>query len=141
MDLDDWNHEACVRLLETHPGPLIVPAPVATVAAMAIRRSLGVDAELAYLTDLASDAFTVMPLSGDDWLRVAQLVHRHRRIDLPLAVASVLALSERLGVTDIGTTTPDLYRSLGLKRLTAVRLWPFDPATADLERASGRGGS
>jgi ABC-type tungstate transport system substrate-binding protein len=53
-------------LLETHPGPLIVPTLVITEVVYLLASRLGPQAELRFLGDVASGAFDVEPVHAVD---------------------------------------------------------------------------
>jgi predicted nucleic acid-binding protein len=103
VDGDDRHHAVCLELLETHPGPLVVPQLVITEVAYLIGTRLGAEAELRFLGDLASGALSTAPLAPADWLRIGQLVWRYRDLHLGTVDASVVTLAERLGVVDVAT--------------------------------------
>jgi uncharacterized protein len=69
IDRDDRHHEACVELLETHPGPLIVPTVVMTEVAYLVSTSLGAEPELRLLGDFAAGNLLPEPVAASDWLR------------------------------------------------------------------------
>lgn len=64
---------------------------------------LGVEAEVRFLGDLASGAFSSEPVRAGDWLRIAELVSRYRDLPLGTVDASVVAAAERLGIGSIAT--------------------------------------
>jgi hypothetical protein len=64
---------------------------------------LGVEPEVRFLGDLASGAFTVIPVAPADWLRIAELVARYRDLPLGAVDASVVAAAERLGAREVAT--------------------------------------
>jgi hypothetical protein len=75
VDADDQHHDdASLLLLETHPGPLLVPILVVTEATYLLATRLGVEAEVRFLGDLASGAFSMEHVPAGDWLRIAALV-------------------------------------------------------------------
>lgn len=90
-------------MLETHPGPLIVPTLVITEVVYLIANRLGTEPEVRFLGDLAGGAFAVAPVAAADWLRIAELVARFRDLPLGTVDASVVATAERLDVTEIAT--------------------------------------
>lgn len=65
IDEDDRDHVACLSLLESHEGPLVVPQLVIT--------------EVAYLLE---GTFVTEPVLPGDWIRIAELVAAYH--DLPL---------------------------------------------------------
>lgn len=90
-------------LLQTHPGPLVVPTLVITEVAYLAETRLGAEAEVRFLGDLAAGAFFVDPVAPGDWLRIAELVARYRDLPLGTVDASVVAAAERLEITEIAT--------------------------------------
>ncbi len=103
MDSNDRHHAVCLELLETHPGPLIVPHLVITEVVYFIGTRLGTRAEVEFLSDLARGMFTVEPVRPSDWLRIAELVWAYRDLPLGTVDASVVAAAERLGIAEIAT--------------------------------------
>ncbi len=104
MDADDAHHHASLELLETHPGPLIVPLLVVTEVAYLLASRLGAEPEVRFLGDLAAGAFSVDYVPAGDWLRIAELAADYRDLPLGTVDASLVAASERLDVTQIATT-------------------------------------
>lgn len=103
MDRDDRHHHTCLGLLETHPGPLVVPTLVITEVTYLLGARLGVEPEVRFLGDLASGALIAEPVHAADWLRIAELVGRYRDLPLGSVDASVVVTAERLGVNEIAT--------------------------------------
>ncbi|WP_395159164.1 type II toxin-antitoxin system VapC family toxin [Ilumatobacter sp.] len=103
VDRDDRHHAASLDLLETHPGPLIVPTLVITEVAYLLGTRLGVDPEVRFLGDLAAGNLIVEPVAASDWLRIAELVAQYGDLPLGTVDASVIAAAERLGTNDIAT--------------------------------------
>ncbi|MDP3984084.1 MAG: PIN domain-containing protein [Acidimicrobiia bacterium] len=103
VDADDRHYQACLDLLLTHPGPLVVPALVITEVTYLIGTRLGVEAEVRFLGDIAAGEFVIEPVAAGDWLRIAELVSRYRDLRLGTVDASVVATAERLGITQIAT--------------------------------------
>jgi predicted nucleic acid-binding protein len=103
IDRDDRHHAASLDLLETHPGPLIVPTLVITEVVYLVGARLGVEPEVRFLGDLAAGNLIVEPVAASDWLRIAELVARYRDLPLGTVDASVIAAAERLATNDIAT--------------------------------------
>lgn len=80
-----------------------MPTLVITEVAYLIGSRLGADAEVRFLGDLAAGAFAVEPVDPSDWLRIAELVGRYRDLPLGTVDASVVAVGERLGITEVAT--------------------------------------
>ncbi len=103
IDADDRHHAASLELLESHPGPLIVPVLVVTEVAYLVATRLGVEPEVRFLGDLASGNFSTEPVRPGDWLRIAELVARYRDLPLGTVDASVVVAAERLGIFEVAT--------------------------------------
>jgi predicted nucleic acid-binding protein len=103
IDADDRHHAACLTLLGEHPGPLVVPMLVITEVAYLVATRLGSEAEVRFLGDLASGSLVAEAVQPGDWLRIAELTARYRNLPLGTVDASVVAASERLGITTIAT--------------------------------------
>lgn len=124
VDADDAHHEPSLELLETHPGPLIVPVLVITEVAYLVGSRLGTEPEVRFLGDLAAGAFTVQPVAADDWLRIAELVARYRDLPLGTVDASVVASAERLGITEIATVDRRHFNVVRPRHVSGFTLLP-----------------
>jgi len=93
----------CRELLETHPGPLLVPSLVITEVAYLLATRLGTESEVRFLGDLAAGTLLPEPVMPGDWLPIAELVARYRDLPLGTVDASVIVTAERLDVTEIAT--------------------------------------
>jgi uncharacterized protein len=91
-------------LLESHPGPLIVPVLVITEVTYLLGSRLGPRAEVAFLGDVAAGNLIPEPVHAGDWIPIAELVARYRDLPLGTADASVVVAAQRLGATEIATT-------------------------------------
>lgn len=91
---------------------LTTPLVVAE-AGWLIDRQLGPDAEAAFYSALARGDLLVEELTGADWKRVAELVARYGDARLGGTDASLVAVAERLGITEVATLD---RRDFGLVR-------------------------
>lgn len=103
VDVDDRHHDECLRLLETHPGPLVVPLLVVTEVVYLLESRLGADAEIRFLGDLAAGNLLVEPVAPADWIRIAELVSVYQDLPLGTVDASVVAAAERRKITAVAT--------------------------------------
>ena len=103
LDADDEHHGVCLDLLETHPGPLVVPALVIAEVAHLVGSRGGAVPEVRFLADLASGSLIAEPVHAADWLRIAELVKEYADLPLGTVDASVVAAAERLGVPTVAT--------------------------------------
>jgi uncharacterized protein len=82
---------------------LLVPTLVVAEVVYLLETRLGTEAEIRFLGDLASGSLLVEPVLAGDWLRIAELVARYGDLPLGTVDGSVVAASERLGISQIAT--------------------------------------
>ena len=76
---------------------------MATEAAWLIGSRLGPTTEAAFVASVAAGEFAVTELTATDWARCAALIERYADLDLGLVDASVVAVTERLGITTVAS--------------------------------------
>ncbi len=112
IDADDADHQRCAEFLACHDGTLIIPQLVITEVCYLVQTRLGTRAELLFLGDLASGAFSVEPVAATDWFRVIELVDTYRDFPLGTVDATVVACAERLGISDVATLDHRHFRAV-----------------------------
>jgi predicted nucleic acid-binding protein len=90
-------------LLETHPGPLLVPTLAITEVSYLLASRISWQAEVRFLGDFAAGNFIIEPLHPTDPLRIAELVATYHDLPLGTVDASVVAAAERHTATEIAT--------------------------------------
>jgi len=110
--------------LQTHPGPLLVPALVVSEVADLLAARCGTAAEVRFLGDLASGVLTVAPPEPAEWLRIAELVARYADLPLGTVDASVIALAERTGEIEVATTDRRDFTTVRPVHTEALTLLP-----------------
>lgn len=126
VDAEDRHHRACAELLESHPGPLLVPQLAVAEVAYLVATRLGAEAEVRFLQDLATGTLTAAPVEPADWLRIAELVWRYRETGLGPVDASAVALAERLGITRIATLDRRHFGTVRPAHVDTFELLPAD---------------
>lgn len=122
-DRDD-RHQECRALLEQLPGPLLVPATVATEVCILLERRRGTHAELAFLADIRAGHFTLVESLSVDLDRVAELVAKYDNLPLGTVDASVIALAERLGLNTVVTLDRRDFTAVRPTHVPALALLP-----------------
>ena len=92
-DAADPDHEPAATTLAGWDGELVVPAFVAAEADYLILSRLGIDAQTAFVEDLAS-AYRVESLDSKGLSRAAEVCRRYRDLELGLADASIVVLAD-----------------------------------------------
>lgn len=90
-------------MLESHPGPLLVPVLCLAEVAYLIAPHAGLENEVRLLMAAAVGELSVERLHPADLERAAELVTQYRDLPLGTVDASVVAAAERLEVTTIAT--------------------------------------
>jgi uncharacterized protein len=124
IDADDADHHSCATFLTEHPDTLVIPQLVIAEVAYLVGRGLGTRAELLFLADVASGAFSTEPVHAADWLRIVELVERYQDFPLGTVDASVVACAERLGVSSVATLDHRHFRALRPSHVGAFTLLP-----------------
>lgn len=103
---NDDHHHACVELftgLHLARRSLLVPTTVVAEVGYLLGREAGPKVESLFLDSLAAGDFTLVDLTAADCARMAELVRRYGDLPLGTTDASVIAVAERLGVTEVAT--------------------------------------
>lgn len=103
---NDADHAACVRLLtDMHAAgrDLLVPATVTAEVGYLLAREAGARVESLFLRSLADGDFAPVDLTAADYARMAELVDTYGDLPLGTTDASVIAVAERLKLTDVAT--------------------------------------
>jgi predicted nucleic acid-binding protein len=104
-------HEGVARVLRQERETLITTELAVAEADCPILERLGLDAELAFLEDLASGTFSVECLTRPElWLALDAAVH-HRHLRTGLADASLVVLAHRFGTKRIATPDERAFRA------------------------------
>jgi predicted nucleic acid-binding protein len=102
-DRDTADHARSSAVLREHGGTLTVPAPVVPETAWLIERRLGPGAEARFLRLVTSRRIDVVDLTLDDYARCVELIEVDADLGLGFVDASVVAIGERLGITELAT--------------------------------------
>lgn len=119
----DEHHERCREFLETHPGPLLLPATVFTEVCLLLERRRGTQAKLAFLADVRAGRFRLVDVEPD-LERIAELVERYSDLPLGTVDASVVALTERLELPEVATLDHRDFSVVRPRHTTALVLLP-----------------
>jgi predicted nucleic acid-binding protein len=130
LDRTDQSHERCRDLLETFPGPVLVPTLCLAEVSHLLGRARGlsgdeaVQTEIKLLGDMASGSLLLEPVEPVDLLRIAELVSRYRDLPLGTVDASVVAVAERHEVTSVATLDRRHFSVVRPRHVEAFELLP-----------------
>lgn len=118
------DHQACRRLLTETIGQLIVPALVIAEATFMIERAGGPTIEARFLRSLRSPRFRIETPTAPDLGRAADLVDQYADLPSGGTDATVIALAERLGDTDIATLDHRHFTVVRPRHVAVFKLHP-----------------
>jgi len=124
---DDDDHHACVELLtglHLASRPLLVPGPVVAEVGYLLAREAGAAVESLFLRSLGAGDLTPVDLSAADFDRMADLVDQYADLPLGTTDAAVIAIAERLGITDIATLDHRHFTVIRPRHAAAFTLLP-----------------
>ncbi len=111
-DADEPEHEAISAALLAERGELVTSQLVVAEADYLILRRLGVDAELAFLEDLAQGTYLADALVPAELAIARDVAARYRDLELGLADASLVVLANRWGTRRILTLDERAFRTV-----------------------------
>ena len=124
LNRKDNDHEACLRLLEEDPGPLLVPSPVLAEVCWLLESRAGSEAEATFLDSVASGELDLVELTDEDVRRMAGLVRQYSDFPLGAVDAAVIAVAERVQAVRIATLDHRHFRAVTPDHAPAFELLP-----------------
>jgi uncharacterized protein len=122
IDRSDKHHARCAVLLETAGGPLLVPTTVIVEVCWLLEERP--DIESAFLTSVATGEFEHVAITAADLARMARLVRAYADLPLGAVDASVIAVAERLKLTDVATLDRRHFTVVRPSHAAALNLLP-----------------
>jgi predicted nucleic acid-binding protein len=97
---------------------------VVAEAGWLIDRQLGPAAEAGFYRSIVNGDIAVEEVTPADWQRIAELVDAYADLGLGGVDASLVAMAERLGVTEVATLDLRHFRVVRPRHVDAFRLLP-----------------
>jgi uncharacterized protein len=128
---NDSYHPACVRLfndLHAARRELLIPATVVAEVGYLLDREAGPRVESLFLRSIANGDFIAVDLTTADYARMAELVEKYGSLPLGTTDASVVAIAERLKLTEVATLDRRHFSVVRPEHVTAFTLLPQSPS-------------
>lgn len=125
-DRNEPFHQAVGEILRSERSPLVVSAFAAAEADYMILARLGVDAELAFLEDLASETYRVEALSREELSIALDVGRQYRDLELGLTDLSLVVLALRFSTDRILTNDLRAFRAVRPLQGGSFTLLPAD---------------
>ncbi|MFE7117899.1 type II toxin-antitoxin system VapC family toxin [Streptomyces sp. NPDC057654] len=123
-DEGDDDHRRCVSHVSALRGRLLVPAPVVAETGWLIERRLGPDDEAVFIDLFAVGTLEVVDLVSADYVRIAELLRKYADFPLGTVDAAVVAVAERLRLTEVATIDRRHFSAVRPKHVEAFTLLP-----------------
>ena len=123
----DPDYYACVELftgLRLAGRRLLVPPTVTAEVGYMLQTYGSAELEAAFLDSLAAGDFEPVEFVPVDYARIAELVRQYADFPLGVTDASVIALAERLDVTEVATLDQRHFRSVRPRHAGFLTLLP-----------------
>jgi uncharacterized protein len=122
--VDDPDHEACAAWFAAVRVPLVVPDVVITEVAYLLARGARAPVEAEFLRSLVAGRVVVEHVGDEDLLRAAELVERYTDLPLGTVDAAVVAITERVGATQVATLDRRHFSVVRPSHVAAFELVP-----------------
>ncbi|GAA1537097.1 type II toxin-antitoxin system VapC family toxin [Nocardioides humi] len=123
----DPDHHACVELLtglRLARRQLLVPATVVAEVGYMLDSFGSSRLEARFLASLAAGDFDPVDVTTDDYARMAELVEQYDDLRIGTTDASVIALAERLDITEVATLDRRHFTAVRPQHVEALTLLP-----------------
>jgi predicted nucleic acid-binding protein len=124
LNRNDTDHERCASLLMSRVDELLVTPYVLTEACYLVAKYVGADAEINLVDATAVGDLTQVDVETGDLDRMVEIMRRYRGFPLGLADASVIAVAERLKITEIATLDHRHFHAVTPAHVSALDLLP-----------------
>ncbi|MGW4848149.1 type II toxin-antitoxin system VapC family toxin [Nocardia brasiliensis] len=123
----DPDYHACTELFTSlflANRPILIPTPILGEVGYLLGRLAGAKTEAGFLRSLASGVFTPIAPENEDYQRAAELVEQYADFPLGTCDATVIAVAERLGITEVATLDKRHFSVVRPRHTAALTLLP-----------------
>ncbi|RJO76475.1 PIN domain-containing protein [Nocardia panacis] len=124
LNYRDADHGRCADLLISRTDQFVLTPYVVTEACYLLCKKVSAEAEINLVRAIAAGDMTQADTTSADLARMAELMSQYRSFPLGIADASVIALSERLGLTDVATLDRRHFHAIRPRHTNALNLLP-----------------
>jgi predicted nucleic acid-binding protein len=123
----DADHHASVELfsgMHLANRSMLVPGPVVAEVGYLLAREAGARVEALFLRSLGEGDFAPVDLTSSDYLRMSELVEEYGNLPLGTTDAAVVAVAERLRISEIATLDRRDFSIVRPQHISAFTLLP-----------------
>jgi hypothetical protein len=121
---NDTHHRASAQALAAVPPPRLVPGMVIAEVAHLLARDAGASVEAGFLRSFKAGFLAIVSPTADDLTRAAELVEQYADLPLGTTDACIVALAERLNITELVTLDRRHFSIVRPRHIQALTLIP-----------------
>lgn len=89
-----------------------------------LHQRIGLEAEQAFVENVASGEFPVEPLEAEDVTRAAEIMREYSDLEIGFVTATIVAMAERISVEEIATTDRRHFGTIRPRHRRSLKLLP-----------------
>ena len=124
LDESQTHHEVCRDALNSARPPMLLSPFVLAELDYLLATKIGIEAELALLDEVAREAYQLETFDSADIQAARDVISKYADLEIGLADASLVILSERHGTMDVLTLDVRHFSALRGARGKRFRIWP-----------------
>jgi predicted nucleic acid-binding protein len=121
---NDMHHRASAEALAGAPPPRLVLGMVIAEVAYLLARDAGSSVEAGFLRSFRTGFLAIVSPTTDDLTRAAELVEQYADLPLGTTDACIVALAERLNITELVTLDRRHFSVVRPRHIQALTLTP-----------------
>ena len=125
---DQDHHQQCANVLLNARAPLILSPFVLAEVDYLVSKKAGVEIALRILKDVGRQAYALAPFQASDVEKAHAVISKYRDLEIGLADASIVVLSQRHNTHELLTLDERHFRVLAGADSKPFRLLPADLA-------------
>ena len=120
---DSW-HQRSLDFISAYNGKVIAPSTIIPEACYMLNTYLGQSAEMAFMESVVRRELFIETATLEDLSRSLEILNAYSNLNIGLVDASIVALAERLGISQILTTDRRHFSVIRTKRGAPFELSP-----------------
>lgn len=124
LNRNDPEHQRCANLFQARTEELLVTPYVMTEACYLVSKYLGAEAEINLVEAVATGDLSQVDILPIDLRRMIEHMRRYRGFPLGITDASIVAVAERLKLTEVATLDHRHFRAVTPAHVPALELLP-----------------
>lgn len=124
VDRSDTHHKSCAELFRNHAEELLLPGPVVVELDYLLHRNQLMHIFTQITDEIRQGKLLLCELLPVDYGRTGELCEQYRNLDLGFVNAAIVAVAERLDVTQVATLDHRDFSIISPQHCDALNLLP-----------------